>query len=185
MPNPLFLVRRGPNNPVIDGPDGPLIDFSSYNYLALAHHPKVIGAAQDALAQYGASASASRIFSGGIGLYTDLESRLAQVYDVDAAIISTSGYLTNAGVIGFLLSDRDAIVCDALVHASIVSGAQWSGARQLTFRHNDPDSLRNVLRMSPPSSTAHWSSSKVTTASTETSGDFPRSRQWHMNSAAQ
>jgi 7-keto-8-aminopelargonate synthetase-like enzyme len=148
MPNPLFLVRRGPNDPVIDGQDGPLTNFSSYNYLGLAHHPKVIGAAKDALGRYGASASASRIFSGGIDLYDDLESRLARCYNVDAAIISTSGYLTNAGVIGFLLGERDAIVCDALVHASIVSGAQWSGARQLTFRHNDPESLRSVLRMS-------------------------------------
>lgn len=148
MPSPLFLLRQGPNDPVIDGRNGPLFNFSSYNYLGLAAHPKVIRAAQDALAQYGASASASRIFSGGIDLYADLESRLADIYDVDAAVITTSGYLTNAAVIGFLLGARDAVVCDAMDHASIVSGAQWSGARQLTFRHNDPDSLRNVLRMS-------------------------------------
>ncbi len=51
-------------------------------------------------------------------------------------------------MIGFLLGERDALVCDALDHASIVSGGQWSGARQLTFRHNDPDALRNLLRMS-------------------------------------
>jgi 8-amino-7-oxononanoate synthase len=148
MPSPLFLVRRGPNNPVIDGPNGQLTNFSSYNYLGLADHPDVVGAAQDALAQYGASASASRIFSGGIELYDQLESRLARIYDVDEAVITTSGYLANAGVIGFLLGERDALVCDALDHASIVSGGQWSGARQLTFLHNDPDSLRKVLRMS-------------------------------------
>lgn len=155
MPSPLFLQRWGPNNPVIDMPDGlsgtlkkTLSNFSSYNYLGLATHPKVVRAGQEALSQYGASASASRIFSGGIDLYADLESRLAGIYDVDAAVISTSGYLTNAGVIGFLLGERDALVCDALDHASIVSGGQWSGARQLTFRHNDPDALRNLLRMS-------------------------------------
>ena len=148
MPSPLFLQRRGPNNPLIDGPNGPLTNFSSYNYLGLSTHPRVVRAAQDALTQYGASASASRIFSGGIDLYADLENRLAAIYDVDAAVISTSGYLTNAGVIGFLLGERDALVCDALDHASIVSGGQWSGARQLTFRHNDPDALRNLLRMS-------------------------------------
>jgi 7-keto-8-aminopelargonate synthetase-like enzyme len=148
MPSPLFFERHGPNEPVIDGPNGPLTNFSTYNYLGLAAHPKVVGAAQDALAQYGASASASRIFSGGIDLYSKLEKRLADIYDVDEAVITTSGYLANAGVIGFLLGERDALVCDALDHASIVSGGQWSGARQLTFRHNDPDSLRNVLRMS-------------------------------------
>ncbi len=80
MPSPLFLQRRGPNNPVIDMPDGlkgTLSNFSSYNYLGLATHPRVVRAAQDALSQYGASASASRIFSGGIDLYADLENRLA------------------------------------------------------------------------------------------------------------
>lgn len=148
MPNPLFLPRRGANSPVIDGPDGAMTNFSSYNYLGLAHHPKVIRAAQDAVAQYGASASASRIISGEIDLYSVLENRLAQLYDVDAALITTSGYLTNAGLIGFLLGDRDAMVCDALIHASVISGVQWSGARRVTFRHNDPDSLRSVLRMS-------------------------------------
>jgi 8-amino-7-oxononanoate synthase len=148
MPNPLFLPRRGANSPVIDGPDGAMTNFSSYNYLGLAHHPKVIRAAQDAVAQYGASASASRIISGEIDLYSVLENRLAQLYDVDAALITTSGYLTNAGLIGFLLGDRDAMVCDALIHASVISGVRWSGARRVTFRHNDPDSLRSVLRMS-------------------------------------
>ena len=148
MPNPLFLARRGPNGTVIDGPGGPVSNFSSYNYLGLAHHPKVVGAAQDALDQYGASASASRILSGEIDLYADLEQRLAQIYHVEAAVISASGYHTNTGVIGFLLGERDAVVCDALIHASVVSGVQWSGARRLTFRHNDPDSLRSVLRMS-------------------------------------
>lgn len=147
MPNPAFLLRKGPNDVVIDGPTGPLLNFSSYNYLGLASHPKVIHAAQDALAQYGASASASRIFSGGTELYVALESRLAALYDVDAAVISASGYVTNAGVIGFLVTERDAIVCDALAHASIFSGSRWSGARQMTFRHNDPESLRGLLRM--------------------------------------
>lgn len=148
MPNPLFLARHGPNGAVIDGPAGPVTNFSSYNYLGLAHHPKVLGAAHDALDRYGASASASRILSGEIDLYADLEQRLARIYDVEAAVISTSGYLTNAGVIGFLLGERDAAICDALVHASVVSGVRWSGARLLTFRHNDPESLRSVLRMS-------------------------------------
>ena len=148
MPNPLFLPRRGPNSAVIDGPDGALTNFSSYNYLGMAHHPKVIAAVQNAIAQYGASASASRIISGEIDLYSHLERRLAQIYDVDAALITTSGYLTNAGLIGFLLGDRDAVICDALIHASVVSGVRWSGARRVTFRHNDPGSLRGVLRMS-------------------------------------
>lgn len=148
MPNPLFIPRQGFNTSVIDGPYGATTNFSNYNYLGLAHHPKVIGAVQEAVGKYGASASASRITSGEIEIYPNLERKLADIYDVEAAIIATSGYLTNSGVIGFLMSERDAVVCDALIHNSVITGARWAGARSMTFRHNDPESLRGVLRMS-------------------------------------
>lgn len=148
MPSPLFLERRGHNGGVIEGPDRELTNFAGYNYLGLAHHPKVVLAVQDAVAQYGASASNSRITSGEIELYPRLERRLAEIYDVDAAIIATSGFLTNAGVLGYLLDEGDAAVCDSLIHASVVAGARWAGARVMTFRHNDPDSLRGILRAS-------------------------------------
>ncbi|OSC42507.1 aminotransferase class I/II-fold pyridoxal phosphate-dependent enzyme [Mycobacterium decipiens] len=148
MPNPLFLPRTTPNTALINSPQGELINFSSYNYLGLAHHPRVVRAVQDAVAQYGASASNSRITSGETELHPRLESRLAQMYDMDAAIIATSGFITNAGVIGFLLSEGDALVVDSLIHASVVTGARWAGARIITFRHNDPESLRGVLRTS-------------------------------------
>lgn len=148
MDSPLFLERSGYNTAVIDGPDRKLTNFAGYNYLGLAHHPKVVRAVQDAVAQYGASASNSRITSGEIALYPRLEQRLAQIYDVEAAIIANSGFLTNAGVLGYLLSEGDAAVCDSLIHASVVAGAKWAGARVMTFRHNDPDSLRGILRAS-------------------------------------
>ena len=147
MPDPMFLARKGPNTAVLEGPTGTLINFSSYNYLGLAHHPKVIRAVQEAVAQYGASASNSRCFSGETELYPRLERRLAQLYDVDAAVVATSGFLTNAGVVGYLLGEGDAAVCDSLIHASVVAGVQWAGAHSLTFRHNDPESLHGVLRM--------------------------------------
>nr|WP_276861040.1 aminotransferase class I/II-fold pyridoxal phosphate-dependent enzyme [Mycobacterium pseudokansasii] len=114
----------------------------------MAHHPKVVRAVQDAVAQYGASASNSRITSGEIELCPRLEQRLARIYDVEAAIIATSGFLTNAGVLGYLLGEGDAAICDSLIHASVVAGARWAGARVMTFRHNDPDSLRGILRAS-------------------------------------
>ncbi|WP_280218902.1 aminotransferase class I/II-fold pyridoxal phosphate-dependent enzyme [Nocardia neocaledoniensis] len=147
MPNPVFLLRESPNDTVIRWQGRELVNFSAYNYLGLANHPTVIQAAKDALDTYGASASASRIIAGEIPLYGELEQRLAGMYEVGDALVSTSGYLTNAGVIGFLLGAGDVAVCDSLIHRSVSSGVRWSGARQLTFRHNDPDSLRSVLRM--------------------------------------
>ncbi|WP_405133149.1 aminotransferase class I/II-fold pyridoxal phosphate-dependent enzyme [Nocardia sp. NBC_01388] len=146
--NPLFLARTGPNDTVIHADDRDLVNFSAYNYLGLSHHPQVIQAAKDALDQYGASASASRIVAGEIPLYGELEQRLAGIYDVGDAMVTTSGYLTNAGVIGFLLGEGDVAICDSLIHGSVVSGTQWAGCRRINFRHNDPESLRAVLRMS-------------------------------------
>src|SRR5690606_41899307 len=81
-------------------------------------------------------------------LYRELEARLAQIYGVGDAMITASGYLTNAGVLGFLVREGDVAVCDALSHGSVISGTQWSGCRRITCRHNDPESLRSVLRMS-------------------------------------
>jgi 7-keto-8-aminopelargonate synthetase-like enzyme len=148
LPSPLYLPRLGPNGPAIATAGGELFNYSSYNYLGLAQHPRVVAAARAAAAEYGASASASRIVSGEIPLYEQLEQRLAVLHDVPAAMITTSGYLTNAGAIGFLLSEGDVAVCDSLIHASVVSGTRWAGCRRITFRHNDPDALRSVLRMS-------------------------------------
>ncbi|WP_040797612.1 aminotransferase class I/II-fold pyridoxal phosphate-dependent enzyme [Nocardia higoensis] len=148
MPNPLFLLRTGPNDVTIEADGGELVNFGAYNYLGLANHPRVVAGAKAALDRYGASASASRIIAGEIPLYRELEARLAEIYGVGDAMITTSGYLTNAGVLGFLLRDGDVAVCDALIHGSVVSGTQWSGCRRITFRHNDPESLRSVLRMS-------------------------------------
>jgi 8-amino-7-oxononanoate synthase len=148
MPDPLYLAREGHSGAVIQGRDRELSNFAGYNYLGLAHHPKVIRAVQDAVARYGASASNGRISSGEIELYPRLERRLAQVYDVDAALIANSGFLTNAGVLGYLLGEGDAAICDSLIHASVVAGARWAGARVMTFRHNDPEALRGILRAS-------------------------------------
>lgn len=148
MPNPLFLPRNSPNDTVIRAMGTDLVNFSAYNYLGLSSHPRVVRAGQAALDQYGASASASRIVSGEIPLYGELEQRLAGMYDVGDAMVTTSGYLTNAGVIGFLLREGDVAFCDSLIHGSVVSGTQWAGCRRINFRHNDPDSLRSVLKMS-------------------------------------
>ncbi|WP_227983795.1 aminotransferase class I/II-fold pyridoxal phosphate-dependent enzyme [Nocardia spumae] len=148
LPSPYFLPRSSPNDHVIRSAAGELINFSAYNYLGLASHPRVVAAATAALDEYGASASASRIVGGEIPLYQEIEQRLAGIYDVGDAMVTTSGYLTNAGVIGYLLGAGDVAFCDTLIHGSVVSGTQWAGCRRINFRHNDPESLRAVLRTS-------------------------------------
>ncbi|WP_194819699.1 aminotransferase class I/II-fold pyridoxal phosphate-dependent enzyme [Nocardia sp. XZ_19_385] len=148
LPHPLYLSPEGPNGAVIRSGGRELVNYSSYNYLELAQHPRVIAAANAAAEQYGTSASATRIVTGEIPLYAQLERRLAGIYDTGDALVTASGFLTNAAVIGFLLAEGDVAVCDSLAHASLVAGTQWAGCRRVTFRHNDPEALAALLRAS-------------------------------------
>jgi len=90
MPNPLFLLRTGPNDATIEAGGDELVNFGAYNYLGLANHPRVVAGAKAALDRYGASASASRIIAGEIPLYRELEARLAEIYGVGDAMITTA-----------------------------------------------------------------------------------------------
>ncbi|MDJ0392184.1 aminotransferase class I/II-fold pyridoxal phosphate-dependent enzyme [Rhodococcus sp. G-MC3] len=148
VPNPLYLPHEGKSGPIIRQLDRDMINFGSFNYLGLSADTRLADAAKDAIDRYGTSVSASRIVSGEIPLYADFESRIAGIYDVDDAVITTSGYLTNAAAVGYLLGQGDLAVCDALVHSSIVSGTEWAGCRRVTFRHNDPAALEAILKMS-------------------------------------
>jgi 8-amino-7-oxononanoate synthase len=144
-PNPYFLPHTGPNGATLGLLGREMINFSGYNYLGLAGDHRVIAAAKEATETYGTSASAARAVSGEIPLYAELERRLAGAYDVDDAIVTPSGYLTNAAIIPFILGQNDLAACDALVHSSIVSGTQWARCRRVNFRHNDPDALEKLL----------------------------------------
>jgi 8-amino-7-oxononanoate synthase len=148
LPNPFFLPHAGPSGPTIHLLGQEMINFSGYNYLGLAGDDRVIAAAKDAADVYGTSASAARAVAGEIPLYGELERRLADAYDVDDAIVTSSGYLTNAGIIPFILGENDLAACDSLVHASIVSGTQWAGCRRARFRHNEPEALERLLSRS-------------------------------------
>nr|WP_206038234.1 aminotransferase class I/II-fold pyridoxal phosphate-dependent enzyme [Rhodococcus sp. HNM0569] len=148
LTNPFFHPHDGTNGATVSYSGRELINFGSFSYLGLAEDPRVREAAKDAIDVYGTSVSASRIVSGQIPLYSDLERRLADAYAVDDAVVTTSGYSTNTAAVGYLLGAGDLAVCDSLVHSSIVSGTRWAGCKRISFRHNDPDSLDAVLRMS-------------------------------------
>ncbi|MBY6413547.1 aminotransferase class I/II-fold pyridoxal phosphate-dependent enzyme [Rhodococcus sp. BP-252] len=148
VPNPLYLPHQGTSGPTIRQLDRDMINFGCFNYLGLSADKRVAEASKAAIDEYGTSVSASRIVSGQIPLYAEFERRIAETYDVDDAVITTSGYLTNAAAVGYLLGQGDLAVCDALVHSSIVSGTEWAGCRRISFRHNDPAALEAVLKMS-------------------------------------
>jgi 8-amino-7-oxononanoate synthase len=122
-----------------------LISFSCNDYLGLAQDPRVKAAAIAAIAQYGAGAGASRLVTGDHPLLGQLEARLAAFKGKDAALVFGSGYLANLGVIPALVGAGDLVLMDELSHACMVSGARLSGARILTFAHNDMDQLAELL----------------------------------------
>lgn len=122
-----------------------LISFSCNDYLNLSHHPAVRAAAAEAALNYGAGAAASRLVTGDHPLLGDLEKRLARLKGTQAACVFGSGYLANMGVIPTLVRPGDVILIDALAHACIWAGAKLSGARVLSFRHNDVSDLERLL----------------------------------------
>src|ERR1700687_5183037 len=113
------------------------INFANYNYLGLAGSPDVNARAKAAIDLYGTSASASRMVAGERPIQGELEKALANLYEVDDCVAFVSGHATNVTVIGSLFGAADLIVHDSLAHNSIVQGAQLSGAKRLSFPHND------------------------------------------------
>ena len=121
------------------------VSFACNDYLGLAQHPEVIAAGQKALAEHGAGAAASRLITGNHPLYAPLEAALAEHKQTEAALVFGSGYMANIGLIPTLVGKGDLILCDKLVHACIIDGAQLSGATIKRFRHNDTLHARALL----------------------------------------
>lgn len=122
-----------------------LVSFSCNDYLGLSHHPRVIAAAQAAAGAYGAGAGGSRLVTGDHPHLGALEARLARHKGTEAALVFGSGYLANIGITPALAGRGDLVLLDELSHACMWAGARLSGARVLTFRHNDPDDLAAIL----------------------------------------
>ncbi|MGH1488527.1 MAG: aminotransferase class I/II-fold pyridoxal phosphate-dependent enzyme [Acidimicrobiales bacterium] len=122
-----------------------MINFSSYDYLGLGDLPELKDAAREAVATYGASLSATRSVGGDIDLYHTLEAEIAETYGTEAALLFVSGYLTNVSFLGYVVGPDDVVIHDELSHNSMIAGARLSGAKRLSFRHNDPEHLDEML----------------------------------------
>lgn len=120
-------------------------EFASNDYLSFARDPRVVDAAREALAQHGAGGRAARLLGGGSELDRRAERACAEWLGEEEALLFPSGWQANAGVIGALCGRGDAVVSDALNHASIIDGAKGSRARVLVFAHNDLDALDRRL----------------------------------------
>lgn len=148
--NPFFRVHDGiaGAESTVDG--HACLNFSSYNYLGFNGHPRVVAAAQDAIARYGTSCSASRLVAGERPLHRELERRLAELHGAEDCVAFVSGHATNVTVIGNMVGKADLILYDAFSHNSVQQGAQLSGARRLSFPHNDVAAAERLLAAHRP-----------------------------------
>ncbi len=143
--NPFFNVHEGltSNTTVIGGRE--MINFSSYNYLALSGDPEVKQAVIDAVLQYGAGANASRVVSGEKTIHGELEREIARFIGAEDSIVFVSGHAANQTTIGHLFGPGDLILHDELAHNSIIQGAIHSHALRRPFPHNDWQALDAML----------------------------------------
>lgn len=140
------LTTTHPHGPVEVERDGKrLLNFSSNDYLGLAHHPALADAAAEAIKHYGVGSGASRLVTGNHPLFGELERRLAALKGTDDAVIFGSGFLTNSGVIPALIGPDDVIFLDELSHACIYYGSRLANCATHVFRHNDMAHLRELL----------------------------------------
>lgn len=124
--------------------------FGSNSYLGLTNHPKVIEAAIEATRKYGTGCAGSRFLNGTLDLHLQLEKELAEFVGKEEAIIYSTGFQVNLGVVSCLTGREDYIICDELDHASIVEGRRLSFSKCLKFKHNDMESLESVLQGCDP-----------------------------------
>lgn len=124
--------------------------FGSNSYLGLTNHPKVIEAAVEATRKYGTGCAGSRFLNGTLDLHLQLEKELAEFVGKEEAIIYSTGFQVNLGVVSCLTGREDYIICDELDHASIVEGRRLSFSKCLKFKHNNMESLESVLQGCEP-----------------------------------
>ncbi|NDV59737.1 aminotransferase class I/II-fold pyridoxal phosphate-dependent enzyme [Bacteroides sp. 519] len=126
--------------------------FGSNSYLGLTNHPKVIEAAVEATKKYGTGCAGSRFLNGTLDIHIELEKELAQFVGKEDAIIYSTGFQVNLGVVSCVTGREDYIICDELDHASIVEGRRLSFSTALKFKHNNMQSLEKELQKCKPES---------------------------------
>jgi 8-amino-7-oxononanoate synthase len=146
---PYYRSISSPQDPVVTINGEKVIMLGSNNYLGLTSHPEIKAAAAAALARYGTGCAGSRLLNGTLDLHVELEERLAAFMNREAALVFSTGFQVNLGVLSCLLGRHDIVFLDNLDHASIIDGARLGFAKTMKFKHNDMDDLAGKLERAP------------------------------------
>jgi len=123
-----------------------VLNFCANNYLGLADHPEVIAAAHGALDDHGFGLASVRFICGTQDLHKELEHTIATFFGTDDSILYTSCFDANGGLFETLLGPEDAVISDALNHASIIDGVRLCKAQRHRYPNSDMEALENILR---------------------------------------
>ena len=124
--------------------------FGSNSYMGLTNHPKVIEAAVEATRKYGTGLAGSPFLNGTLDIHKELEAKIANYVGKEDAMIYSTGFGVNLGVVSTLTGREDYIILDEQDHASIIEGRRLSFSNYLKYRHNDMTSLETQLKKCDP-----------------------------------
>ena len=126
-----------------------LLMLGSNSYLELTTHPRVKARAQQAIEQYGSGCAGSRFLNGTLPIHIELETRLAALVGMEAALVFPTGFQTNTGVVSSLVQRGEYIVADKYIHACIMDGCALSAGTLVRYNHNDMGDLEEKLSRLP------------------------------------
>ncbi len=125
------------------------IMIGSNNYLGLVGDERINRAMKEAIDKYGSGTCGSRFLNGTLSMYVEFEEELAEFMEKEAALIFSTGYQTNLGIISALGTKNDALIIDRLDHASLIDATRLSFSKVYKFKHNDMDDLERILKTIP------------------------------------
>lgn len=140
------LIETSQNSRIQTGPAGEVLNLCANNYLGLASHPEVVGAAKAALDEWGYGMASVRFICGTQSIHRQLEQRLSAFLGTDDSILYSSCFDANGGLFETLLGPEDAIISDELNHASIIDGVRLCKASRFRYRNNDMADLESKLQ---------------------------------------
>ncbi|WP_438728060.1 serine palmitoyltransferase [Parasphingorhabdus sp. DH2-15] len=148
--DPFSLVMEEVKSPTVAICNGQeTILLGTYNYMGMTFDPDVIDAGKDALENFGSGTTGSRVLNGTYRGHRDCEDALKEFYNMDHAMVYSTGYQANLGTISALAGKGDYIILDIDSHASIYDGCSMGNAEIVAFRHNDVEALEKRLKRLP------------------------------------
>ena len=143
---PYFRIIESAQDPEVVIKGKKMIMVGSNNYLGLTSHPKVKEACIEAVRKYGSGCAGSRFLNGTLDIHVQLEEKLARFIRKEAALVFSTGFQVNLGVIAALVGKDDLVIIDKMDHASIIDGCRLTYGGVKKYRHNDMADLERVLQ---------------------------------------